>query len=271
MIQSYPTKLRLLITALIIFFMGWASGALATAAHKLPPLKIASEATYPPFVLMNPQGTMQGFDVAIVKALCLQMKRQCQFYNIPWDSLIPSLKLGKFDILIGAIAITKAREQQVAFTHPYYQNSVSFVAANKTRVNLSKSAMTGKTVGIQGGTTFGQYLKALYGNRVNINRYPSEEEAFLDLQSGRADVVMGNTALVMRWLAQNNHHKNYRLLGGPIYDAKYFGKGYGFAVRKDNQILLKQLNNALAAIKAGGEYKQIVHQYFGHNSAGQIK
>lgn len=225
-------------------------------------LKIATEATYPPFEYVDPNGQMQGFDVDVMKAMCLQMKVKCHFVNQPWDSLIPSLKMGKFDVLMGAIAITSPREKQVSFTNPYYQSSVSMVASKNAHLSLKKQSLKGKKIGVQGGTTFDIYLQEMYGPLITISRYPSEENALLDLQSGRIDAVVGDTPLIQQWL-KNHGGKLYHIVGHPITDVKYFGKGDGFAVKKDNLALLSKLNKALSEIKSNGAYAAIVKHYFG--------
>ncbi len=111
------------------------------------------------------------------------------------------------------------------------------------------------------GTTFLQYLQEKYGDKVKVNTYSSEQTAFLDLTSGRIDAVMGDTPLVKTWLKQ--HSNDYEIVGQPVTDQKYFGKGYGIAVRKGNTQLVDQLNQAIKAIQDDGTYKKIEEQYFG--------
>ena len=225
-------------------------------------LTFATDATYPPFESLAPSGEMQGFDVDIIKALCNKMQSKCSFVNQSFDSLIPSVQLGKFDAIFGAINITAARAKQVDFTNPYYVNTVSMVALKDKNLTLDPASLKGKTIGVQGGTTLSQYLQDTYGSKVKVNTYASEESAFLDLTSGRVDAVMGDTPLIATWLKKNND--KYTLVGQAVTSEKYFGQGYGIAVKKGNADLLKQLNDALAAIKADGSYDKIVKQYFGN-------
>lgn len=223
-------------------------------------IKFATEATYPPFVYVGPNGQVQGFGADIVHALCQQMHAKCTIINQPWESLIPSLKLGKFDAIFGGMNITAAREKQVDFTHSYYQNSISFVAAKSTHLVVSKVGLKGKTIGVQGGTTFDTYLQDTYGNEITINHYPSEQDALMDLQSGRVDAVVGDSPLIQQWLKKNSGQ--YAIAGKPINNQKYFGKGDAIAVKKGNVKLLQALNKALVKIKANGTYQKIVNKYF---------
>lgn len=226
-------------------------------------IKFATEATYPPYVYVDASGKVQGFGADIVRALCKQMKVLCKISNQPWDSLIPSLNLGKFDAIFGGIDITELRKKEVYFTEPYYSNSISFIAAKKKYLTLSPISLKGKIVGVQGGTSFDMYLQQVYGNLITIRRYPSEQEALMDLKSGRDDIVVGDTPLLLEWLKKSGRSE-YSLIGNPINDSKYFGQGVGIAVKKGNQFLLESLDQALEKIKANGTYATIVNKYFGN-------
>lgn len=248
-------KMLILIGALAFLIM-----QIAYSANNKP-LNFATEATYPPFESVDANGNVVGFDVDIVQALCAQMQRQCTITNQPWESLIPSLTIGKFDALIGAMSITPAREKVVVFTNPYYQNTGSIVAAKSAHLTLDEASLRGKSIGIQGGTTFANYLQATYGSNITIKNYASIQDALIDLQAGRLAAVMGDTPIILAWLKQ--HQANYAIIGQPITSQQYFGVGYGIAVQKNNSQLVQQLNQALAAIKANGTYAKIMQRYFG--------
>lgn len=225
-------------------------------------LRWATEPSYPPFESVAANGQIIGFDVDIAKALCHQMQVECTFNNAPWDSLIPSLKLGKYDVLIGAMGITPERQKQVDFTNSYYENTATFVAPKKEKLVISAEGLKGKTIGTQAGTTFINYLQSTYGKTIHINGYPSQEQAFLDLKSGRVDAIIGDTPLVEHWIKEAGNDQ-YEIIGEPISDKEFFGPGNGIAVKKGNSELLAKLNAALATIKANGSYNKILHTWFG--------
>lgn len=224
-------------------------------------ITFATEATYPPFEYIAVSGKIKGFDIDIAQALCQQMQATCEFKNQPFDSLIPSLKLGKFDAIIGALAITDARKQQVNFTTPYYKPSASFAAETSRSFPLTQAGMKGKIIGVQGGSTFEQYLKKNYAHTVQIKTYASIQDAFLDLGAARTDAVLGDTPTIDDWVKEHGKNK-FTLLGKPIFDDQYFGSGYGIAVSKDNAQLLDALNKAFVKIKANGTYNNIIKKYF---------
>jgi arginine transport system substrate-binding protein len=227
-------------------------------AQEIKTIRFATEATYPPFEYIDASGTIKGFDVDIASALCKEMKVQCVFANQPFNSLIPSLKIGKFDALISALGITAERQKQVAFTNPYYQPSGSFVAPSAKHYLLAN--LPGKTIGVQQSSTFEKYLESQYGKRISMKTYASIQDAFLDLISGRVDVVLADTPIAQDWLKNN---AQYSIVEKPIINHEYFGAGYGIAVNKDASQLLNALNTALAKIKNNGTYASITQKYFG--------
>lgn len=231
-------------------------------AGAIEKIRFATEATYPPFEYIDESGTLKGFDIDIANALCQQIKAQCTFSHQTFSSLIPSLKLGKYDALISTINITDERKKQVAFTHAYYSPSGSFVGASAKHYSLADLA--GKTIGVQQGSTFEKYIQDKYGKKVTLKTYASIQEAFLDLASGRVDIVLSDTPIIQVWLKQDGNSKNFSLIGAPIVDATFFGEGYGIAVRQNETELLNALNNALAVIKANGTYNTIMQKYFGN-------
>jgi len=236
-----------------------------TAAAALPTtIRFAMEATYPPFEYMDASGQIKGIDVDIAKNLCAEMKVQCTFSNQPWDSLIPSLKLGKFDAIMSALTITDARKQQVDFTEPYFLTTANFLVPSKSTLVISPEGLKGKTIGVQGATTFEQYLMATYGSSVKVKTYANTQDAFLDLSAGRIDVVLVDTPIIADWLKNHDSKQEYKITGATVNDPKFFA-GYGIAVQKGNTELLNALNQALAKSKSDGSYQKIIDSYLPAN------
>lgn len=242
----------------IIMIVALICSSLLNAAP-IKTIRFATEATYPPFEYIDETGKIKGFDIDIANALCHEIKAECSFSNQPFNSLIPSLKIGKFDALISALGITAERQKQVSFTQSYYEPSGSFVA--KTDKHYTLAGLSGKTIGVQQSSTFEKYLQDKYGSKISLKTYASIQEAFLDLVSGRVDLVLADTPISQAWLKQNQ--TQFSIVEKPIVDKEYFGAGYGIAVDQSSTELLNALNSALATIKKNGVYEKISREYFG--------
>ena len=230
-----------------------------TSAQAGEKIRFAMEATYPPFEYVDDNNQIEGFDVDLANAICLELKAECSFNNQPFDSLIPSLKFRRFDAIISGMDITPARMKQVDFSQPYYENSAVFIAEKGTLNAVEQ--LKGKAVGVQNGSTHQQYvIDKLEANGVTVRPYDSVQNAFLDMTSGRVDAVFADTAVANEWMTEKGNNQ-YQHVGAEVKNPEYFGIGYGIAVRKGNPLIGK-IDTALNTLKANGTYKQIQDKYF---------
>lgn len=229
---------------------------LSFSASATENIRFATQASYPPFEFMDSKNQITGFDIDLAKAICQEIKATCTFANQAFDSLIPSLKFKRIDAIIAGMDITPERQKQVTFTTPYYSNSAIFVAKKGAFATID--ALKGKKVGTQNGTTHQKYMQEKRPG-ITIVPYDNYQNAELDLKNGRIDAVFGDTAVVNEWLKGN---EQLAQLGEKITDANYFGIGLGIAVHKNNDVLVKQFNQALNALKQNGTYDKIYAKWF---------
>jgi polar amino acid transport system substrate-binding protein len=81
---------------------------------------------YPPFNYTNDQGDLIGFDVEIAQALGDVMGVEAEGITTEWDGILGGLTGLRFDTVIGSMAITDDRLEQVSFTDPYYYDGAQF-------------------------------------------------------------------------------------------------------------------------------------------------
>lgn len=244
---------------------GLALGLLASsplfAADKV--LRIGIEAAYPPFAYKTAEGNIAGFDYDIGNALCAQMKVECKWTEQEYDGLIPSLKVKKIDAALSSITITEERKNSVDFTHKYYFTSARLAMKEGTKVDDQYEALKGKRIGVQRATTTDRYVTAvLVPKGVEVVRYTSNEEIFMDMASGRLDGVFADTIPLQMGFLDSEKGKGFAFVGPELKDPKFVGEGAGIAVRKGNTELVTELNNAIDAIRANGEYQKIQAKYF---------
>ncbi|WIE50988.1 ABC transporter substrate-binding protein [Pseudomonas sp. GM17] len=245
--QSYK-KFLLAAAATLVF------SANAMAADKL---KMGIEAAYPPFNNKDASGQVVGFDKDVGDALCAKMKVECEVVTSDWDGIIPALNAKKFDFLISSMSITDERKQAVDFTDPYYSNKLQFIAPkDKTDFKTDKASLKGKIIGAQRATLAGTWLEDNLGDDITIKLYDTQENAFLDLTSGRLDAILADKYVNYEWL-KSEAGKPYEFKGDPVEESDKIG----IAVRKNDPIREK-LNAALKEVVADGTYKKINDKYF---------
>lgn len=219
-------------------------------------VRIGTEGAYPPFNMIEKDGKVTGFDVDIALALCEKMAVECEVVTSSWDGIIPALNARKFDFLAASMSITDERKEAVDFTEPYYTNGLQFVARKGQDFSTDKAALKGKVVGAQRATIAGTWLEENLGDTVEVKLYDTNENAYLDLTSGRVEAVLADKFVNWEWL-KSDAGKDFEFKGEPVFD----NDKIGIAVRKGDP-LLEKLNTALKEIVADGTYKKINDKYF---------
>ncbi len=231
--------------------------AFGTSALAADTLKIGTEGAYPPFNLIDASGQAGGFDVEIAKALCAKMKTECEVVTSDWDGIIPALNAKKFDFIAASMSITEERKQAVDFTDPYYTNKLQFIAPKTSDFKTDKDSLKGKVIGAQRATIAGTWLEDNLGDVVETKLYDTQENAYLDLASGRVDGVLADKFVNWEWL-KSEAGKDFEFKGDPVFD----NDKVAIALRKGDDPLREKLNTALREIIADGTYKQISAKYF---------
>lgn len=219
-------------------------------------LKMGIEAAYPPFNNKDASGQVVGFDYEIGSALCAKMKVQCEVVTSDWDGIIPALNAKKFDFLISSLSITEERKQAVDFTDPYYSNKLQFLATKGGEFKTDPASLKGKIIGAQRSTLASTWLEDKLGMDVDAKLYDTQENAYLDLVSGRVDAILADKYVSYEWL-KSEAGKGFEFKGEPVEE----NDKIGIAVRKGDP-LREKLNAALKEIIADGTYKKINDKYF---------
>ena len=231
------------------------------AAKEWKQVRIAVEGAYPPYSWTTTEGELQGFDIDMANALCQQMQVECTLVTQEWDGMIPSLLARKFDAIVASMSITEERRLKVDFTDKYYQISSRFVAKKGTEFSFDPDGLQGKSVGVQGSSTHEKYVADNFDG-VDVKRYGSPENAFLDLISGRVDLVFNNIPAIESGLLEKENGGDFDFTGPLVTDKEWFGEGVGIAVRKRDDALREKFNDAIKAIRSNGVYQQIQDKYF---------
>ena len=231
--------------------------ALGGAAAQEKTVKIATEGAYAPWNFTGAGGKLEGFEIDLANDLCARMKVKCEIVAQDWDGIIPALNAKKFDFIAASMSITDERKQAVDFTDPYYTNKLQFIAPKSVDFKTDEVSLDGKVIGAQRSTIAGTWLEDNFGDVVEVKLYDTQENAYLDLATGRVDGVLADKLVNWEWL-KSDAGKDFEFKGEPVFDDDKIG----IAVRKGDDALRERLNSALKAIIEDGTYQQINDKYF---------
>ncbi|MEO1849958.1 MAG: transporter substrate-binding domain-containing protein [Psychrobacter sp.] len=236
-----------------------AESAEADTATEAPMnIKIATESSYKPFSYTDADGKLIGYEIELVDALCAQMKAECEVISQDWDGLIPGLNAQKFDAAIAGMSITPERKEVVDFSDPYFHSGIILIG--KKGDDISIDSLKGQPIASQRSTVASQYLQDEHAD-ADIKLYDTQDNAYLDLTSGRARAMMSDKVTGTDWL-KTEAGSGYEIKGQEISSDD---DAMGIAFRKGDPLVAK-FNAALAELKDNGTYDQITGSYFGTSS-----
>jgi polar amino acid transport system substrate-binding protein len=82
-----------------------------------------------PYVFPDPKNPSKliGFELDIAEAVARELGVKAQLVQTAWDSLIPALERGDYDIAMNGLEIVPERLERVLMSHPYYVYTLQLV------------------------------------------------------------------------------------------------------------------------------------------------
>jgi polar amino acid transport system substrate-binding protein len=245
-----------------------AIAAQAQQANLVSPgqLSVAADATYAPdeFIQEGTSGTVIGMDADLAKAMADLMGLKANVQNQTFDSIIPGLAAGKYDLGMSSFTDTLDREKTVDFVTYAQAGESFFVKADGGPTINSLDDICGLKVGAEKGTTeaddaTAQSKKCTDAGKpaVSVSTFPDENGVNLALSSGRVDAGFADTPPAAYAVKQSNGQ--FKLTGPSIENAPY-----GIAMSKDSG-LQQPVLAAIKALMADGTYDKIF-DYWGIQS-----
>jgi len=216
---------------------------------------VAADATYAPNEFIASDGhTVIGMDADLAKAIFPLLGLKVKVVNATFDTIIPGLSSGKFDVGMSSFTDTKAREKVVNFVD-YFEAGTSFFEASSGGPKVTNLAsLCGLTVSVETGTTEqadadGQAKKC--SKKLTVLAFPTQSAANLALSSGRASVSMADSPVAAYQVKQSAG--KFKLTG-----QTYGTAPYGIAVPKSDGSLDKAILAALKDLVSNGKYAAIL-------------
>ncbi len=200
-----------------------------------------------PYVYEDPKrpGQYIGFEMDIARGIARQLGVELKLEIRAWDTLIPELQRGSFDMAMNGIEDTQDRRNIVLFSEPYYIYSQQITVRKGTRDIDRLEDLKGHRVETLSGTAAEDILRGIKGIEVVVA--PEIIYSYRDLEQGKVDAVVLDTPIAAAYGAANPKLTNV---------GKSFNEGrYIIAFRKQDRSLREAVNVALEAMKRNGELR----------------
>jgi polar amino acid transport system substrate-binding protein len=216
-------------------------------------IRMAMDATYPPDEFIQ-NGHIVGFDADLGQALGKVMGVKVNMVDATFDTIIPGIVDGKFDVGNSSFTDTKAREGQVTFIDYFRAGEGFYEKANSTHTFNGLKSLCGHSVAVETGTTEQSDAQTQAKScKVTVLSYADQNQANLAVSDGRADLGFADSQ-VAAYIVHLSHGQ-FKLTGTPFSTAPY-----GFIVAK-NSGLASPLLAAVRTLMANGQYKKILDKW----------
>ena len=226
---------------------------------------VAVDASYAPNEFFGADNkTIEGWDVDLGQAIGTVLGVNFNFEEAGFDTIIPGLSSGKYDIGMSSFTDNKEREMTVDMV-TYFSAGTSFYVKAGSGVNIGTlDDLCGHTVAVEKGTTqlddsTAQSKKCTDAGKpaVKVSAFPDQNGANLALSSGRAEVGMADSPVAAYQVKLSNGQ--FMLSGQP-----YGVAPYGIAVARPAGTaagmapMSKPILDALMKLISDGAYMQIL-------------
>lgn len=210
-------------------------------------LTVVGSGGYPPFNFYQGDDVV-GFDVDTGAAIAERLGVELNYVTSDWDGLIEGLRAGRYDGILGSMAITDERLEVVNFTVPYYFSGAQLVVREDSGIT-DTDQMDGLVIGVATGTTFAEDAEAL---GAEVRFYQDDNQTLMELINGRIDGVITDRLVAIGGMNQIAGGDQLMLAGDLLRLEQM-----GIAVNKDDVELLEELNNILEELHADGTLREI--------------
>lgn len=239
------------------------------ALAKMVPPQVASDgtitvgidATYAPNEFLAADGkTVEGFDVDLFNAVAAKLGLQTEYSPAPFDSIIPSVQSGKYEIGVSSFTINPERTKVVDMVS-YYSAGTAWAVKKGNPTGTTQDNPCGKRVAVQRGTvqvpditSRSQRCTEAGKPAIAIDQFQGQDQATAAVVSGKDDVMLSDSPVIAYAVKQTGGQLEQL---GEVYDAA----PYGYAVMKSQGEFAGALSDAVNELIKDGTYLDVLDQW----------
>ena len=222
--------------------------------QKAGKLVIATSPDFPPFESLGDDGEVVGIEVDILKKICEELGVEMVIEQMDFESVLPGVQAGKYDVGMSGISITEKRQKNALFTDPYCLAAQAIVVVEGSSI-AGKADLEGKKISVQTGTTAESFCM---DNGYDVSSFAANSDAQTALTSGKVD------AWVIDDLTAADMVKVYNAAGGDqlvILGEAMTTEPYAFAFAFGSEDLVAEISTILNGLVADGTIASIFEKY----------
>jgi len=222
-------------------------------------LRVGTSADYAPYEYYNDKFQLDGFDVALIKAIGGQLEVKVDLNDYAFDGLPGVVALDQADVVIAALSVTPERLAIADFSNVYFAGSDGVLARPDADASKIKDTamLAAVRLGVQDKSV---YQTAAQDKLIDTGIMPKENlyvygditQAVSDLKAKRIDAV---------WL-DRRPAESFAQDGSVKVIAQDLNQQlFAIAMKKGSTSLRDKINEALLALQNDGTVAKLAEQY----------
>jgi len=210
------------------------AAALFTLSAQAADVRIATEGAYAPWNFMDDDGKVAGFEVELGNEICARAGVECEWVVNEWDSIIPNLIAGNYDMIMAGMSVTEERMQTISFGDQYFPADP----------------------GAQGATIQAGWIEANLADGNDLLMYETADQSVADLAAGNIDVLLADKSFLNPVVEGSGGALAF------IGDDVAIGGGVAAGYRQADAELAEKMNAALESVREDGTLSELLIKYF---------
>ena len=220
-------------------------------------LTMATNAEFPPYEYYSEDQKVVGIDAEVAALIAEKLGMELEIIDTDFDSIIPGVAGGKYDMGMAGMTVTDERLESVNFTASYATGVQAIIVPEGSPITCADDLFGdgNYTIGVQTATTGDLYSTWDIEDEGlgTVSRYNKGADAVAALVAGKIDCVIIDNEPAKAFVAANP--------GLVVLDTAYAVEDYAICYAKGNEKLGEKIDKALQELIAAGEVQKIIDKY----------
>ena len=231
-----------------------AKGATLADVQKAGKLTVATSPDFPPFESLNGDGKVEGIEIELLEMICQELGVELDIQQMDFDSVLPGVQAGKFDMGVSGISVTEKRQKNVLFTDPYCLAAQAIVVVEGSPITC-KADLEGKSVSVQTGTTAESFCNE---NGYKVSSFQANNDAQSAVVQGKVDAWVIDDLTAADMVKAYNAENDVKLV---VLDEPMTTEPYALAMAFGSEDTVKKVNEILDKLLSDGTVAGIFQKY----------
>lgn len=240
-------------------------------------IRVSTDPNYEPQSFLNEKGEFVGFDVAVAREIGERLGVEVEFVTPDWDLVTAGNWGGQWDISVGSMTVTTARDEVLDFAEPAYYYAPAQVAATDESGIETIEDLNSQAICVGVSTTYETWLNgdleslglpesSYYHDipsDVSIIPLQTDNECVQQIQAGRNEFsafLTSNTVVEAAIREGVAVHK----VNGPVF-SENLAAAFDASSASSIDSLRQRVGEIIAEMHADGTLSELSIEWFGED------